>query len=95
MATKDIAVDPLHEEFFVVADSANAVDVYSLEANGTPVAKLRSITGSATALNAPSGIVYNPEQDELLVSNGGDGKVLVFNRGDSGNVAPKRNVSLL
>lgn len=93
MATKDIAVDTLHKEIFVVADSANQVDIYSLDKDTSSAAtKLRQIT--ATALNGPSGIVYDEIRDQILVSNGSDAKILVFDRESNGSTTPLRIINL-
>lgn len=95
MATKDVAMDTVHGELFVVDDASNEVDVYKLTDTGTPGAKIRNITGGATALNAPSGVAVNPTLNELYIVNGADGKLLVFAREANGNAVPLRNVTLL
>ena len=95
MATKDVVVDILHKELFVVDDASNEIDIYKLDDDGTPTAKLRCISGSATQLNGPSGLSINMLRDEIYVVNGTDAKLLVFDREADGNVTPLRNIALL
>jgi hypothetical protein len=62
------------------------------------VAPIRTITGVATKINNPISIAFNPVADELFVDSydvGGSQVpgILVFNRLDNGNQAPKRSIT--
>ena len=95
-------VDPVHDEIFT--NTSTSVLVFPREANGD-VAPIRVIEGPDTQLTSVNGIVVDPVNDILVVglnSRFGDeraplmdpertkkGAILVFNRTDSGNVAPR------
>ncbi len=86
-----IYVDALNTEIGVVnaggSDTAPSVTVFGRTANGE-VETLRTIAGSATLLQNPSGIYVDTRNEEIGVS--GTGAIWIFNRTDNGNVAPKR-----
>ncbi|HEX3110776.1 MAG TPA: hypothetical protein VHU41_16885, partial [Thermoanaerobaculia bacterium] len=89
-------VDPVHNEMFV-ASINSSIRIFSRTASGDAV-PLRVISGSNTKISNPISISYNPSTDELFVDSydvGGSQVpgILVFNRTDSGNVAPKRFIS--
>jgi len=66
-----------------------SITVYSRKANGD-VAPLRTIQGSNTQLNWPSGIYVDPISDQIVVANTGGNSILFFDRTANGNVAPVR-----
>lgn len=92
-----LAVDAAHDELFIV--SSCCFKTFDRNANGDVFYK-RSVqwgglSGSVTQQNYPSSIVYMPATDEIAEADTDSAspytpKVLVFNRTDSGNVAPKR-----
>ncbi len=95
-------VDNIHDEIFT--NTSTSVLVYPREANGD-VAPIRVIEGPDTQLINVNGIAVDPINDILVIglnSRFGDeraplmdpertqkGAILVFNRTDSGNVAPR------
>lgn len=89
-------IDTVHNEMIVAADDSS-IRVYPRLASGN-AAPLRVISGSNTKLNNPISVGYNPSTDEVFVDSYDVGGaqvpgILVFNRTDSGNVAPKRFIS--
>jgi len=91
-------VDALHDEIFVVDSGASPkILVFDRLASGV-VASKRSIEGPLTMLDHPTQLALDLTNDEMVVANLGEraldpavhGSVVVFNRTDSGNVAPKR-----
>lgn len=94
---RGLAVDAAHDELLLV--SSCCFKAFDRNASGDVFYK-RSVqwgglSGSVTQQNFPSSIVYMPATDEIAVADTDFGpsytpKVLVFNRTDSGNVAPKR-----
>ncbi|MBS0557093.1 MAG: hypothetical protein JSR27_06735 [Proteobacteria bacterium] len=94
---RGLAVDAAHDELLVV--SSCCFKAFDRNANGDVFYK-RSVqwgglSGSVTQQNYPSSIVYMPATDEIAEADTDSAspytpKVLVFNRIDSGNVAPKR-----
>lgn len=95
---RELVVLPAHQEILTIASSC-CVATYNQFASGS-VAAVRLIpwgggTGGLTQLNNPSGLAYWPLTDEIYV---GDydltgGKILVFPRTTSANVAPSRVIS--
>jgi len=91
-------VDLVHDEM-VVESGDNAVLVFSRTANGD-VAPLRRIGGPNTHINNIYGLTVDASRDLIIVANrvemGGresnDG-ILIFNRTDNGNVAPRAMIS--
>ena len=95
-------VDPIHDEIFTYTNTS--VKVYPREANGD-VAPIRVIEGPDTQLRSVYGIAVDPVNDVLVIglnsgygtyrASLGDsrdpdrGAILVFNRTDNGNVAPR------
>jgi DNA-binding beta-propeller fold protein YncE len=91
-------VDATHDEIFVVDSGASPkILVFDRLATGV-VASIRSIEGPLTMLNRPTQIALDLTNNEIVVANLGEraldppvhGSIVVFNRTDSGNVAPKR-----
>ena len=66
-----------------------SITVYSRTAEGdaTPV---RSIQGSKTRLNWPSGIYPDVVSGQIVVANSGDNSILFFDKNAHGDVAPVR-----
>ena len=93
-----LEVDPVHNEIFVPL--GDSIAVFPRDANGD-VAPLRVIKGSNTMLKQATSASVDPVNNVLIVGlNSGDsgessagqvpnGAVLIFNRTDDGNVAPK------
>jgi len=69
-----------------------SVTVYTRTANGN-AAPLRTLSGSATGLGFPTGLVVDPVNNELLVTNPGSDSVTVYTRTANGNAAPLRTIS--
>jgi hypothetical protein len=89
-------IDTVHNEMIVATDNSS-IRVFSRTASGDAV-PLRVISGSNTKINNPISIGYNPLTDELFVDSYDVGGpqvpgILVFNRTDSGNVAPTRFIT--
>ncbi len=97
-------VDPIHDEIFTYTAEADRITVYPRGADGD-VGPIRTIEGPDTHLKSAYGIAVDPINDILVVGlnshfgtervdigNYNDperGGILVFNRTDSGNVAPR------
>jgi DNA-binding beta-propeller fold protein YncE len=101
-----IVVDPVHDEIIVSDEGkakANppipaALRVFRRTDTGD-VAPLRVISGPDTGMLRPRQIQLDPERDELVIADRGlvqefqydtPGFLAVWNRTDSGNVAPKK-----
>ncbi len=91
-------VDATNNEIYVVEGGATpGVHVFDRLATGTAT-PIRSITGTATMLDHPRQLAVDLVNNEIIVANNGDraldppiiGSITVYNRLDSGNVAPKR-----
>jgi hypothetical protein len=82
-----IVYDPKNDEISVPQDFAHAIMTYRGDADGeaTP---LRILQGPKTLLNGPERHAVDWVNDETYVPQGNE--ILVFNRRDNGNVAPKR-----
>src|SRR6266849_5464223 len=87
-----IVVDPVHDEI-VVSDEGKA------KANPPVPPALRVISGPDTGMLRPRQIQLDPQRDELVIADRGlvqefqygtPGFLAVWNRTDSGNVAPKK-----
>ena len=66
-----------------------SITVYSKDAKGDE-RPLRTIQGSSTQMNWPTGIVVDEDRELIYVANDGGNSVLVFDESASGNVAPER-----
>ena len=93
-----VGVDGVHNEIYV--SSGERVLVFPQQANGD-VAPLRVIEGPDTMLGRMRGAPQVvPELNLMVVAAGnipgkpGNGKLLIFNRTDNGNVKPLRVISL-
>src|ERR1700688_2885626 len=83
-----IVYDPIHDEFTVPQQFAQAILTYKGSANGEehPV---RIIQGPHSQLDAPEHLEVDPVHNEIFVPTR-HGAVLVFPRGGQGDVAPIR-----
>jgi len=79
-------------ELFVSNTGGNSVTVYSRTANGN-IAPTRTLSGAATGLAHPTGIVADTVNSELVVGNNFGQSVTVFGVSASGNTAPTRTLS--
>jgi hypothetical protein len=92
--TDQLTIDSVHREIFIGVYNEyprrEFVAVYSLDADGN-VPPLRILEGPDTGIgggrNGP-GVTVDPVTNRLFVSGTG-GKLLIFNRTDSGNVKPR------
>jgi DNA-binding beta-propeller fold protein YncE len=93
-----VVVDIVNDEL-VVANTANrsltsvsSVAIFSRTASGnTP--PIRALTGPATGLDAPQGLVVDTANNELVVANYDNNRVRVYNRTASGNTQPIRTLA--
>jgi DNA-binding beta-propeller fold protein YncE len=70
-------------------NGAPSITVHAIDANGdTP--PLRTIQGTNTQLNWPTGVAYYPKGNEIYVANDAGDSILVFSANASGNAAPVR-----
>jgi DNA-binding beta-propeller fold protein YncE len=76
-------------EIVVIEQGGTAVDVFPLDASGA-VPPTRRISGSATGLSTPSGVLV--QNGEIYVIQQSD-TIQVFPLGASGDVAPTRTIS--
>ena len=79
------------EELFVANSRGDSITVYDRTA-GDNTAPIRTLSGAATGLNDPSGLVVDTVNDELVVANGDS--ITVYNRTASGNATPIRTLSV-
>lgn len=96
---RTLALDTVHEEL-ITTTSGCCVAGFALDASGSSAPRLHSLNwgggaGSVTQLNYPPSLAYLASSDEVAVADSDFGpsyapKVLVFNRADDGNTAPKR-----
>jgi DNA-binding beta-propeller fold protein YncE len=99
-----IVVDPVHDEIILSDEGGKgtktppALRVFRRTDNGD-VAPLRVITGPSTVMLRPRQIQLDTERDEIVIADRGlvqefkydtPGFLAVWNRTDSGNVAPKK-----
>ena len=97
-----VDVDAIHDELFTYNDEADVIKVFPRDANGD-VAPIRTIEGPDTQIKSAYGIAVDPINDVLAVGLNSDwgtervhlsddpekGAILLFDRTDSGNVAPR------
>ena len=82
-----IAYDPIHDEFSVPQQLAQAILTFRGDTNGEqPPARV--IQGPLTQLQQPDRLDVDPVHNEIFVPEGD--RVLVFSRDGNGNVAPLR-----
>ncbi len=82
-----IAYDPIHDEFMVPSQLAQAIQVFRGGADGEE-APIRVIQGSRTQLRALDTVALDPVHNEIFVPL--NYAILVFAREATGNVAPIR-----
>src|SRR4029077_14229482 len=92
-----VAVDEVNDEIYVGDPGDRRVLVYKRSADGD-ASPVRTIQGDKTKLLQIVGIAVDPVRNLLVVSTypplrGGHTGLLIFNRTDSGNVAPLRTIS--
>ena len=92
-----LEVDPVHNE--IIVPTGDSIMVFPRDADGD-VAPLRVIKGSNTQLRQATSVAVDPVNNVLIVGlNSGEssagspeapnGALLIFNRTDDGNVAPR------
>jgi len=86
IAPDNVAVDPIHKELFNASFPTDSIFVYPSDANGD-VAPLRIIHGPHTQLDRPIRVEADGENNVIAVLT--DHALLIFNRADNGDVAPK------
>lgn len=96
---RTLAVDTVHDELLTIG-SGCCLRAFQRMASGNKAFPIRSLqwggsSGSVTGLNSPYALVLMAQTDEIaLIDTDATApyapKMLVFNRSDSGNTAPKR-----
>ncbi|MCH8269495.1 MAG: hypothetical protein IH846_18510 [Acidobacteria bacterium] len=79
-----LALDPVHNEIFIV--ERGYILVFPREAHGN-VAPIRRLEGPNTGISGFSFLAVDPIRDLLIYAAGG--KFRIFNRTDNGNTTPK------
>ena len=79
-----MAIDPVHNEIFIVEQGY--ILVFPREANGN-VAPIRRLEGPDTGIAGFSFVAVDPIHDLLI--HGGGGRLRIFDRTANGNVKPK------
>ena len=92
-----VFVDAVNNELVVGDQLTNtvlpgALRVYSRTANGN-TAPIRTVSGAATGLNRPVGVVVDTVNNEILAANSDGSSVTVYARTANGNAAPLRTLS--
>ena len=82
-----IEYDPIHDEFSVPQQFAQAILTFRGGANGEEP-PIRIIQGSLTQMEAPSRLALDPVNNEIFVPEGD--KLMVYPREANGNTAPIR-----
>jgi DNA-binding beta-propeller fold protein YncE len=85
-----VSLDLEHGEILVASLTGKRINVFRWDANGN-AAPVRMITGPKTQLGHLVGIAVDPVQNLMAVANSED--ILVFNRTDDGNVAPRARIA--
>ena len=84
-----LTYDEIHDEFTVPQQFGQAILTFRGGANGEE-APIRVIQGSKTRLIAPDRVAVDAGNNEIYAPEGN--VILVYNRLDNGNVAPKRTI---
>jgi DNA-binding beta-propeller fold protein YncE len=84
-----LTYDEIHDEFTVPQQFAQAILTFRGGADGEE-APIRVIQGSKTRLVAPDHVAVDAVNSEIYAPEGD--VILVYNRLDNGNVAPKRTI---
>jgi DNA-binding beta-propeller fold protein YncE len=93
-----IVADPVNNEIIVANAHANSIVVYGRTANGG-FTLARTISGGNTGLNNPWGIAVDTMHNQIYAANdiynanSVGGSITVYDRADSGDVAPARIIS--
>jgi 6-phosphogluconolactonase (cycloisomerase 2 family) len=82
-------MDPGHN-LYVSDDFATAIFVFAAGAHGN-VSPIRTIQGTSTQLNSPSGIVLTAHHT-IVVANPPSNSLTSYPRDSNGNVAPTRTI---
>ncbi len=90
MTPHSVSLDLEHGEILVASLTGRRINVYRWNAKGD-AAPVRMITGPQTQLGHLVGIAVDPVQNLMAVANSQD--ILVFNRTDDGNVAPRARIA--
>jgi DNA-binding beta-propeller fold protein YncE len=85
-----VSLDLEHGEILVASLTGKRINVFRWDANGN-APPVRVITGPQTQLGHLVGIAVDPVQNLMAVANSED--ILVFNRADDGNVAPRARIA--
>ncbi len=85
-----VSLDLEHGEILVASLTGKRINVFRWDANGN-APPVRVITGPQTQLGHLVGIAVDPVQNLMAVANSED--ILVFNRTDDGNVAPRARIA--
>jgi DNA-binding beta-propeller fold protein YncE len=85
-----VSLDLEHGEILVASLTGKRINVFRWDANGN-APPVRVITGRQTQLGHLVGIAVDPVQNLMAVANSED--ILVFNRADDGNVAPRARIA--
>ena len=91
-----VFVDTVHNELVVgdqldTAVALGSLRVYSRTADGN-TAPIRTISGPATGLNRPVGVVVDTVNNEILAANSDGWSVTAYTRTANGNAAPLRTL---
>src|SRR5262245_48430212 len=79
------------DEMFV-ANVSGSITVYGRTASGD-TGLIRTLTGDATGLNFPNGVVVDTANNELVIANDGGDSITVYSRLAGGNIAPLRTLT--
>ncbi len=89
-ATDNVAVDPVHREVFTASFPNDSILVFRGDASGD-VEPIRILHGPNTKLDRPIRVEVDPVNNVMAVVT--DHAILVFNRTDNGDAAPKWIIS--
>jgi DNA-binding beta-propeller fold protein YncE len=85
-----VSLDLEHGEILVASLTGKRINVFRWDANGN-APPVRVISGPQTQLGHLVGIAVDPVQNLMAVANSED--ILIFNRADDGNVAPRARIA--
>jgi hypothetical protein len=89
-AADNVAVDPVHREVFTASFASDSILVFRGDASGD-VEPIRILHGPNTKLDRPIRVEVDPVNNIMAVVT--DRAILVFNRTDTGDAAPKWIIS--
>lgn len=91
-----IAVDPVNGEIIVGDPSNRSITIFDRKANGN-VAPIRMLRGPKTSIHTVVGVGVDPQRGLIFGASRSIGEVdsgiLMFRRGDTGNVEPLRKIT--